>query len=106
LLGAYDVLGFQTETDATNICRCFGGECGVHRIGDGTFDFAGRHVAVDVYPVGVETEAFERLGRRTIGSGFAREVVESLSGRGHYPAAFWDSRRSGSFTITGEKLGY
>ena len=81
MLGAYDVLGFQTETDATNICRCFGGECGVHRIGDGTFDFAGRHVAVDVYPVGVETEAFERLGRRTIGSGFAREVVESLSGR-------------------------
>ena len=80
-LGAYDVLGFQTETDATNICRYFSNECGVHRVADGVFDFAGRHVRVDVYPVGVETEAFERLGRRAIESGFVRDVVESLSGR-------------------------
>ncbi len=81
LLGAYDVIGLQTETDATNICRYFQTECGVHRADNGSFDFGGRKVSVDVYPVGVETKAFERLARRAIETSFVREVVESLSGR-------------------------
>lgn len=80
-LGAYDVIGFQTETDATNICRYFANECGVRRIDDNTFDFQGRSVRVGVYPVGVETEAFARLARRAIETAFVREVLDSLSGR-------------------------
>jgi trehalose 6-phosphate synthase len=80
-LGAYDVVGFQTEVDATNLCRYFSNECGVRRLDEKTFDFHGRKVHVDVYPVGVETEVFARLARRAIDTAFVREVLDSLSGR-------------------------
>jgi trehalose 6-phosphate synthase len=81
-LGHYDVVGFQTETDATNFSRYLVNECGIKRIVNGeSFLIDGRTVEVGVFPVGVETEAFSRLARRAIESGFAREVVESLSGR-------------------------
>jgi trehalose 6-phosphate synthase len=80
-LGAYDVVGLQTEVDATNICRYFVNECGVRRLDEDSFDFHGRLVKVGVYPVGVETEAFARLARRAIDTAFVREVLDSLSGR-------------------------
>ncbi|MGN6572670.1 MAG: alpha,alpha-trehalose-phosphate synthase (UDP-forming) [Pseudolabrys sp.] len=80
-LGAYDLIGLQTETDANNICRYLEKECHVRRSGDGVFDFDGRSVRVGVYPVGVETEPFARLARRAIETAFVREVLESLSGR-------------------------
>jgi len=80
-LGAYDVIGFQTETDAGNICRYFTNECDFDRVDDDTFLIEGRSVRVGVYPVGVETEAFARLARRAVGTDFVRGVLDSLSGR-------------------------
>jgi trehalose 6-phosphate synthase len=81
-LGHYDLVGFQTETDATNFSRYLVNECGFRRIVNGdSFLINGRTVQVGVFPVGVETEAFSRLARRAIESGFVREVLESLSGR-------------------------
>ena len=80
-LGAYDLIGLQTETDASNICRYLERECRVRRTEEGVFDFDGRSVRVGVYPVGVETEPFARLARRAIDTAFVREVLESLSGR-------------------------
>ncbi len=80
-LGNYDLVGFQTETDATNFSRYLVNECGLKRVGDDSFIYEGRTVQVGVFPVGVETEAFSRLARRAIESGFVREVLESLSGR-------------------------
>jgi trehalose 6-phosphate synthase len=80
-LGQYDVVGFQTEVDATNICRYFVNECEFHRIEDETFAIDGRIVKVGVFPVGVETELFARLARRAIETSFVREVLDSLSGR-------------------------
>lgn len=80
-LGNYDLVGFQTETDVTNFSRYLINECGLKRVGDDSFAYEGRVVQVGVFPVGVETEAFSRLARRAIESGFVREVLESLSGR-------------------------
>jgi trehalose 6-phosphate synthase len=77
----YDLVGFQTETDATNFSRYLVNECGLKRVGDDGFSYGGRLVQVGVFPVGVETEALSRLARRAIESGFVREVLESLSGR-------------------------
>ena len=77
----YDLVGFQTEVDATNFSRYLANECGLKRIDDNTFVYGERHVRVGVFPVGVETEAFQRLARRAIGSAFVRDVMESLSGR-------------------------
>jgi trehalose 6-phosphate synthase len=77
----YDLVGFQTEIDATNFSRYLANEVGLNRIDGETFAFDGRAVQVGVFPVGVETEAFARLGRRAIQSDFVREVLASLSGR-------------------------
>jgi trehalose 6-phosphate synthase len=80
-LGHYDLVGFQTETDATNFSRYLVNECQLKRVGGDSFAFEDRVVQVGVFPVGVEAEAFSRLARRAIESGFVREVLESLSGR-------------------------
>lgn len=80
-LGHYDLVGFQTETDAINCERYLVNECGLKRVDKDSFAFEGRVVRIGVFPVGVETEAFSRLARRAIESGFVREVLESLSGR-------------------------
>ena len=80
-LGHFDLVGFQTETDASNFARYLANECGLRRINGDRFIIDGRVVEVGVFPVGVETETFARLARRAVGSGFVREVLESLSGR-------------------------
>ena len=80
-LGNYDLVGFQTEIDATNFSRYLANEVGLKRIDSESFEFDGRSVRIGVFPVGVETETFARLARRAIESSFVREVLESLSGR-------------------------
>jgi len=80
-LGEYDLIGFQTEVDASNFSRYLMQETGLKEVGTGTFTYGGRHVRIGAFPVGVETEAFARLARRAIDSVFVREVLESLSGR-------------------------
>jgi len=80
-LGHYDLVGFQTEVDATNFSRYLANECNLRRIDGDSFEFDGRAVKVGVFPVGVETDAFSRLARRAIESPFVRDVLGSLSGR-------------------------
>ncbi len=77
----YDVVGFQTETDATNFSRYLANEVGLKRVDGDSFAFGDRIVQVGVFPVGVETEALSRLARRAVESAFVREVLDSLSGR-------------------------
>jgi trehalose 6-phosphate synthase len=80
-LGHYDLVGFQTETDATNFSRYLANEVGLKRIDGESFAFGDRVVRIGQFPVGVETEALSRLARRAIESAFVREVLDSLSGR-------------------------
>jgi trehalose 6-phosphate synthase len=80
-LAHYDLVGFQTETDAANFARYLETECRLK--GDGARAFwAGEHtVRVGVFPVGIETEAFSRMARRAARSSFVMGVLASLSGR-------------------------
>ncbi len=80
-LGHYNLVGFQTEIDATNFSRYLSNECGLKRLNGDAFSFEGNSVRVGEFPVGVEAEAFSRLARRAMSSSFVREVLESLSGR-------------------------
>ncbi len=81
-LDYYDLVGFQTETDAGNCARYLTRECGLKRLGsERRFKVGDRVLEVGVFPVGVETEAFQRLARRAIESTFVQEVLDSLSGR-------------------------
>ncbi len=80
-LSHYNLVGFQTETDASNFARYLTTERGLRRLDADRFAFDESDVRIGVFPVGVETEAFQRLARRAADSSFVREVMDSLSGR-------------------------
>ena len=77
----YDLVGFQTETDADNFSRYLKDECRMPTQDRYTFLAGSRVVRLGVFPVGVETAEFERLARRSARSSFVQEVVGSLAGR-------------------------
>lgn len=80
-LAHYDLVGFQTETDAANFARYLESEC--HYPGDREKGYVTgeRVVRIGSFPVGVETENFNKLARRAIKSSFVEGVLSSLTGR-------------------------
>ncbi len=80
-LSYYNLIGFQTETDATNFSRYLTNERGLRRLDANSFAFDAGDVRIGVFPVGVQTESFRRLARRALDSSFVRDVIGSLSGR-------------------------
>jgi trehalose 6-phosphate synthase len=77
----YDLVGFQTEVDASNFSRYLANECGLSWSKGNSFHFDGRVVQIGTFPVGVETKGLARLARRAIETEFVRDVLGSLSGR-------------------------
>jgi len=80
-LAAYDLVGFQTESDATNFARYLEGECRLQKRGAHTFQAGERMVHIGVFPIGIETNVFHRLARRSAHSSLVRNVLDSLAGR-------------------------
>jgi trehalose 6-phosphate synthase len=80
-LGHYDLVGFQTDIDADNFARYLTGECHIPSRDQRTFRVGGRPMRIGVFPVGVETQEFEALARRTAQQAFVRELVASLANR-------------------------
>ncbi len=80
-LSAYDLVGFQTENDATNFCRYLENECKLQKRGGNTYQSAERAVQVGVFPIGIETAEFNRLARQSVRSPLVRNVMDSLAGR-------------------------
>jgi len=89
LLLDYDVVGFQTETDAGNFVRYVISECNAaremrvfetvgHRI---TLKTNGHQILIGSFPVGIEPRSFERLARRNVRSPLVRDLVASLGSR-------------------------
>jgi trehalose 6-phosphate synthase len=81
LLGDYDLVGFQTAADANNCARYFEHECGYRALGGLRFQTPERPTKVGVFPIGIETEVFNRIARRSVRSPMVRNVVDSLAGR-------------------------
>ena len=77
----YDLVGFQTDTDADNFAHYLKDECRMPSRDRRTFTAGKRTVRLGAFPVGVETMEFERLARRAAKSSFVREVIDSLAGR-------------------------
>jgi trehalose 6-phosphate synthase len=76
----YDLVGFQTDTDAANFARYLESECQYRRDGN-SYSTGDRVVQIGAFPVGIETDQFARLARRAIKSPFVAGVLASLSGR-------------------------
>ncbi|MEO8300864.1 MAG: trehalose-6-phosphate synthase [Rhizomicrobium sp.] len=79
-LGAYDLVGFQTDGDAANFARYLAKELGTPshvslRLGSGD-----RAMRIGTFPVGIETHSFTRLARHAVKTPFAKQVFDSLPG--------------------------
>jgi trehalose 6-phosphate synthase len=81
----YDLLGFQTESDVNNFTRYVISES--RRSGSSVFQatdhqlvlsHSGRQVRIGSFPVGIETQEFERLARRAARSSLVGDLVTSL----------------------------
>jgi trehalose 6-phosphate synthase len=80
-LSAYDLVGFQTENDATNFARYLENECHLQKSGAYSFKSSERTVQIGVFPIGIETAEFNRLARQSARSPIVRNVMDSLAGR-------------------------
>jgi len=80
-LAAYDLVGFQTESDVTNFARYLEGECHLPKRGPYTFQASERMVHIGAFPIGIETNVFNRLARRSAHSPLVHNVLDSLAGR-------------------------
>lgn len=80
-LSAYDLVGVQTQNDASNLTRYLENECRLPKRGDCSYQTADRTVRVGVFPIGIETSEFNALARRSVRSPLVRNVLESLAGR-------------------------
>jgi len=80
-LSAYDLVGFQTENDATNFARYLERECRLQKGGRYAYQTPDRTVQIEIFPIGIETGEFSRLARRSVRSPLVRNVVDSLAGR-------------------------
>jgi trehalose 6-phosphate synthase len=80
-LTAYDLVGFQTENDATNFARYLENECRLPRRGQKAFRTPDRTVHIGVFPIGIETDEFCRLAQRSLRSPLVQNVLDSLAGR-------------------------
>jgi trehalose 6-phosphate synthase len=80
-LSGYDLVGFQTENDATNFARYLEGECKLQKRGAYAFQSGERTVRIGVFPIGIEANEFSRLARRSARSPLVQNVLDSLAGR-------------------------
>ena len=80
-LSAYDLVGFQTENDAMNFARYLENECKLQKRGELSYQTPERTVRVGAFPIGIETNEFSRLARRSVRSPLVRGVLDSLAGR-------------------------
>ena len=73
---AYDIVGFQTETDRGNFARFLTGELGGKELDGGWIEAGGRRVRADVFPIGIDAERFASL--RNDGGGQAPLCSDSF----------------------------
>jgi len=77
----YDLIGLQTDCDATNFAHYLKRECKIPKLDQCTFQAGARRMRIGVFPVGVETAKLNRLARRAIHLPFVQDVVVSLADR-------------------------
>ena len=84
LIGAladYNLVGFQTDNDASNFARYLTRVLGAATPDGRHYHLGAQHFRVGVFPVGIDTEGFHRLAQASTPSAGAAELGESLAGR-------------------------
>ena len=79
---AYDLLGFQTETDRESFLDTVRILWGAPSVGeDGTVTSAGRTIRTGVYPISVDVGAIAQSAAKAAGSAPVQRMMQSLVGR-------------------------
>lgn len=60
----YDVVGFQTHTDAGNLKAYLGERLSAVQLGDTRFQVGGRSVTIDRFPIGIDARGFAAMTRQ------------------------------------------
>ncbi|MGB6175554.1 MAG: alpha,alpha-trehalose-phosphate synthase (UDP-forming) [Methylocella sp.] len=79
--GAYDVVGFQTESDAGNFRDCFVSANAGRVAGGDWCEIDGRRTQVSAFPIGIDTEAFAKEARAAEKNITVKRTLASLEGR-------------------------
>ncbi len=80
-LCSYDLIGFQTKSDAQGFCDYLLRWAGGEDLGGGMLRAFGRTVRVQVFPIGIDTTEVSRLARAAEGSRHMQRLRTSLGGR-------------------------
>ena len=79
---AYDLVGFQTETDRESFLNAVRIVWGAQSVGEGgTVTSGGRTVRTGVYPIGVDVEPISQSAAKAAGSAPVQRMMQSLVGR-------------------------
>ncbi len=70
---AYDLVGLQSEADVSHFRRYMLNEASAEDLGDGRLAAFSRELRVGAFPIGIDVQEFERLGR-------APEAVQTCAG--------------------------
>lgn len=80
-LTQYNLIGFQTENDASNFARYLTRVVGAATPDGRRYHLEDQHFRVGVFPVGVDVAGFRRLAEEASQSQAAEDLRESLGGR-------------------------
>jgi len=80
-VGAYDLVGFQTEDYVRAFLGCVTKIAGGAELERGVFTLNGRRSRAAAFPIGIDTEGFAELARRAATSPETRRLEDSLGGR-------------------------
>jgi trehalose 6-phosphate synthase len=80
-LFAYDLIGFQTETDSQAFHDYVVNECGGQVLPDGTAICFGRSVATGTFPIGIDVDMFADLPNGAPARRHQRRIEQSTGGR-------------------------
>jgi len=79
--GAYDVTGFQTESDANNFYDCITSARLGRRVSRNWCEIGGRRLRVRAFPVGIDPGAFAKEARAAEKNTAVKRTLTSLEGR-------------------------
>jgi len=80
-LFAYDLIGFQTQTDVTHFAHYLEAETDAERLADGRFHAFGRSARLGAFPIGIDLEEFSKLVRSREGMDMFHRMREEYSRR-------------------------
>ncbi len=78
---AYDVVGFQTETDRGNFARFLTTEFGGKELEAGWIEVGGRRLRADVFPIGIDAERFATFAKTAEGKRRYSQIRSDLNDR-------------------------